>query len=96
MSESLDHRAMDLPDDPKWNVEVTEGGVYASFGDQIVRYREALKALETRLGTALEAELADTDAKLLVGPQSSPLRRQVEDFSLLNAELESIIRRVEL
>ena len=83
-------------DDPRWDHEVTEGGIYDRLGDQINRYREAIKALETRLSTALENELADNELKLQVGPGSSPLRRQVEDLAALNADLEAIVRRIEL
>lgn len=89
-------RAVDKTADPRWNHEVTEGGLYDSLGNQIIRLREGLNALRMRLGTVLEVELSEPEVKLAVGPDMSPLRKQIDDFASLNHDLETLIRRIEL
>lgn len=78
-------------------VEVSEDGIYSHLGDQLVRYRESLKVLETRLAVVLSPEYAETDlAEAKISLPRSPLRAAVEDLSILNSDLETITRRIEL
>lgn len=74
--------------------EAPEDGIYRRFGEQLTRYQENLKLLETKLTTALSLSEEMADAHLSI--PGSPLRGMVEDFSRMNYTLETIIRRIEL